>query len=91
MGEGDKHGRHTLHPFISPFFIPFAVLPLGIEVDGKDAPLLAGTQKSFQCKAYGSRPPAMITWWLKNERVDSRKTYTVGAAAPAELGTFGIF
>ena len=46
-------------------------LPQRIEVAGKTAQLLAGVQQTFTCRAYGSRPPAILTWWLGHQRIDS--------------------
>ena len=51
-------------------------LPVRIAVSEKNAPLLAGTQQTFTCKAFGSRPPAMLTWWLGHKRLDGGKVYS---------------
>ena len=45
-------------------------MPLKIEVPNKASQLLAGKKQTFTCKAYGSRPPAVLTWWKENQRVD---------------------
>ena len=45
-------------------------LPTRISVAEKKTPLLAGEPQTFTCSALGSRPPATITWWLDNKRID---------------------
>ena len=50
-------------------------LPVKISVTEKATLLLAGTQQTFTCRAFGSRPPAMLTWWLDNQRLDGGKVY----------------
>ena len=55
-------------------------LPLRLEVSNKGSRLLAGTKKTFTCKAFGSRPPAVITWWLDNRRLDGE----IYAPAPVD-------
>ena len=45
-------------------------LPLKIEVLNKESELRVGEKRSFKCEAYGSRPPAEITWWLDNQKLD---------------------
>ena len=42
-------------------------LPVRISVSEKESPLLAGTKQTFTCRAFGSRPPAMLAWWLDNQ------------------------
>ena len=51
-------------------------LPTEISVSEKESPLLAGTKQTFTCRAFGSRPPAILTWWLDNERLDGGKVYS---------------
>lgn len=51
-------------------------LPVRISVSEKESPLLAGTKQTFTCRAFGSRPPAMLTWWLDNQRLDGGKVYS---------------
>ena len=45
-------------------------LPLKIEVLNKESELQVGEKRSFKCEAYGSRPPADITWWLDNQKLE---------------------
>ena len=45
-------------------------LPTRISVTERDTPLLAGSPQTFTCTALGSRPPATLTWWLDNKRID---------------------
>lgn len=43
--------------------------PLSIEITSKEQPLSVGTKAEFSCKTTGSRPPAIITWWLDNQKM----------------------
>ena len=45
-------------------------LPLKIEVLNKESKLQVGEKRSFTCKSYGSRPPADLTWWLDNQKLE---------------------
>ena len=48
-------------------------LPTRISVTEKNSPLLAGTPQTYTCSAFGSRPPATLTWWLDHKRIDGGK------------------
>ena len=39
-------------------------LPVKIGVPEKNIPVLAGTEKTFTCQAFWSRPAALLSWWL---------------------------
>ncbi|XP_050530866.1 nephrin [Daktulosphaira vitifoliae] len=43
--------------------------PLEVEVLSSRQPLSAGRSYEVQCQAYGSKPPANITWWKDNEKL----------------------
>ena len=45
-------------------------LPTRISVTERDTPLLAGSPQTFPCTPLGSSPPATLTWWLDNKRID---------------------
>ena len=40
-----------------------AVGPENVRIVSKREPLSAGKDYLLQCRSYGSRPPATITWW----------------------------
>ena len=43
-------------------FIP-AVRPEDVSITSKREPLSADKPYWLECKTFGSRPPAIITWW----------------------------
>ena len=45
----------------------FSVRPENARITSKREPLSAGRDYLLECKSYGSRPPATITWW-KNSK-----------------------
>ena len=42
--------------------------------------LQAGSSYSLVCRAYGSRPPAELSWWLGDTPLDGTQTVTAGDA-----------
>lgn len=36
-------------------------------------PLTAGRKYELPCRAYGSRPPAKLTWWMDGRRLDTTR------------------
>ena len=51
---------------ITTFFF-LSVRPENARITSKREPLSAGRDYLLECKSYGSRPPATITWW-KNSK-----------------------
>ena len=41
----------------------FPVDILVLEIEGGEKPESAGTNIQLKCRAWGSNPPAQITWW----------------------------
>ena len=41
----------------------FAVPPQSVSILSKREPLSAGKQYWLECRSFGSRPSAVITWW----------------------------
>jgi hypothetical protein len=46
------------------FFFHFAVRPNQVEILGLNRPYSAGKPYKISCQSSGSRPPAVISWWL---------------------------
>lgn len=44
-----------------------------IEEQRQLQPLTAGRKYELPCRAYGSRPPAKLTWWMDGRRLDTTR------------------
>lgn len=53
--------QRIFHSLFSP---PPAVGPESVVVKGLEGPISAGRPQQVVCEARGSRPPAILTWWL---------------------------
>lgn len=51
----------------------FAVSPLEVAILGKSSRITAAKKYDLMCQSVGSRPPAHITWWLDDRRLESAK------------------
>ena len=47
----------------------FADQAHNVTIHNKDVSLRGGTQHEFTCEALGSRPAAVITWWLDDLQI----------------------
>ncbi|XP_050679951.1 nephrin-like isoform X2 [Leptidea sinapis] len=45
--------------------------PLTVEILSREQPLSVGRKAELWCKTTGARPPATITWWIGDTRLDS--------------------
>lgn len=45
----------------------FTVRPLLVEILAREQPISVGREAELACRAVGSRPPAIITWWLDDK------------------------
>ncbi|XP_050679946.1 nephrin-like [Leptidea sinapis] len=43
--------------------------PLQVEILAREQPLSVGNEAELACRAVGSRPPAVITWWLNDKQL----------------------
>ncbi|ODM99480.1 Nephrin [Orchesella cincta] len=50
--------------------------PLEVTILGKSSRITAGKKYDLMCQSIGSRPPAHITWWLDERRLESTKETT---------------
>lgn len=50
-----------------------AVGPLDVKILGANMPLSAGKVHDLLCQSSGSRPPASITWWKGEQRLEKTK------------------
>jgi hypothetical protein len=48
-----------------------------VEILAREQPLSVGQEAELACRAVGSRPPAIITWWLDEKQlpVHSQKVH----------------
>jgi len=51
----------------------FTVSPIEVSILGKTSRITAGKKYDLLCQSVGSRPPAHITWWLDDRRLESAK------------------
>ncbi|XP_026817002.1 uncharacterized protein LOC113556330 isoform X2 [Rhopalosiphum maidis] len=52
-------------------------------------PLTAGRKYELPCRAYGSRPPAKLTWWMDGRRLDTtRETTSTDGNSTTSVLTF---
>ncbi|XP_058796663.1 protein turtle-like isoform X2 [Phymastichus coffea] len=50
--------------------------PLDVHILTKESRVLADKKYEVECRSSGSRPAAVITWWIANRRIDNQtKTY----------------
>jgi hypothetical protein len=53
------------------YLVPLPVKPLSATILNKNQGLSADRKYEVVCQAVGSRPPAKITWWKDNKRLES--------------------
>ena len=49
------------------FFV--LVLPLYVHITSEQSPLSAERVYDLHCVTFGSRPPALVTWWIGNTQL----------------------
>ena len=70
-----SHPEHPFHDYSSLFFshlsLPLmpSVRPLTARITTPRRPLSVGRQAEVSCVSSGSRPPAIITWWLGSKQL----------------------
>ena len=55
------------------FFFVFAVSPLNVRINPEEQPLTAQRKYDLVCESVGSRPPAKLTWYKDNSRLERTK------------------
>ncbi|CAG9563537.1 unnamed protein product [Danaus chrysippus] len=45
--------------------------PLSVEILSREQPLSVGRQAELWCNSTGARPPAAVTWWLDDKKLES--------------------
>lgn len=58
------------------YYFCYTVPPLSIRLLGARQPLSAGRRYDLLCQSAGGRPPAVITWWQNDIRLE-KTTETV--------------
>ncbi|XP_067127541.1 protein turtle homolog B-like [Centruroides vittatus] len=60
-------------PLVSSVTIDMNFRPLDVQIEGERKPMASMKQVELNCRAIGSRPPALITWWLGKNKLKSVK------------------
>lgn len=50
-------------------YIYSLVKPLNVHITSLQRPLSAGRKIVLKCQSFGSRPPALITWWIGSRQL----------------------
>lgn len=50
-------------------FLYITVKPLNVHITSLQRPLSAGRKVTLKCQSSGSRPPALITWWIGSRKL----------------------
>jgi hypothetical protein len=58
--------------------------------DGGGGGLVVGRKYDITCRAWGSRPPASITWYLDNTRLGRHRRVNSALTIPDYVGTIGL-
>ena len=63
--------------FLIFLFLP--VLPLYVHITSEQSPLSAERVYDLHCVTFGSRPPALVTWWIGNTQLldHSSQVYSI--------------
>ncbi|CAH1399329.1 unnamed protein product [Nezara viridula] len=64
---------HTILHNSSDILIIDKVKPLEVKIQDSNQPLSAGRLYNLPCTSTGSRPPAQLTWWKGDHRLDKTK------------------
>ena len=52
----------------------FSVPPSSVSLESRGVELVVGTRVDIACHSWGSRPPAHITWYIRDTRLGELKT-----------------
>ena len=63
MLELDYHYHNFVFQWSFKFFSQYSVRPKEVSIISKREPLSADKSYWLECRTFGSRPPAIITWW----------------------------
>ncbi|XP_065355312.1 nephrin [Calliphora vicina] len=85
--KANNHPRAT--PVESVVQIDMNFSPLDIRLLGAHQPLSAGRRYDLLCQSSGSRPPAVITWWLDGVRLE-KTTETTSSDGNQTTSTLSI-
>ena len=78
QGQSHSPGYNHLTAALSVTVRPLSVAILG----SSKSSLEAGRSYDLTCRAYGSRPPAKLSWWLGDTRLDGAQTVTAPTRHP---------
>lgn len=67
-----RESRFPRYPRVK-FSTIFTVRPLDVRIIPDEQPLTAQRKYELICESTGSRPPAKLTWWKNNHRLEKTK------------------
>ena len=67
IAKSQQRATKKVPQFFTPYFSFFSVRPENVRIMSKREPLSTGKDYLLECRSYGSRPPATVTWW-KNSK-----------------------
>ncbi|XP_051159478.1 hemicentin-2-like isoform X2 [Leptopilina boulardi] len=56
-------------PLSSTVHVDMNFIPLEVRIDGANQPLSSNKKYDLVCLTFGSRPPALVSWWRNEERL----------------------
>ncbi|GFT06899.1 uncharacterized protein NPIL_537671 [Nephila pilipes] len=60
---------NATNPKEASLLLDMNLYPLEVNIIIPDVPIMAGDQQDVTCETRGSRPKAMMSWWLENEEI----------------------
>ncbi|XP_037073232.1 protein turtle homolog A-like [Pollicipes pollicipes] len=95
LGRSDLHRMLTClatntnltAPVTSSVMIDMNFAPLSVSILGKGEPFSAGRQYQLVCRCVGSRPPALLTWYLGSARLAATPATTTSHQGNVTLTT----
>ncbi|GIY62522.1 uncharacterized protein CDAR_23861 [Caerostris darwini] len=73
-----------------PMFLQFPVRPLEVKIAAPHYPLNAGSRKQIICETTGSRPRALLSWWLDGKKIGAGTTDTVSDGGNLTVSTLHL-
>lgn len=59
----------VIFTYFSRLSFSFLVKPLNVHITSLQRPLSAGRKVMLKCQSFGSKPPALLTWWIGSRQL----------------------